>query len=162
MMTPVERCKHLWYEDDGERVCTECGKIDVEPIFDGHGAREAPAPADEGHLGTPLNSEIKRWRGEGEVDGAGFRESVKDAQGHIVTPNWMLLPDRQHSLRHVYDDKSQKTWEELQIQKFWVENCDRMDRGRLELAVKVLQDHIDRAGSEYRKEIRRFRMSLGQ
>jgi hypothetical protein len=123
--------------------------------------REPPSPADEGFVGTSLNSELRRWIGLGEKNEVGLLETVRDFQGKpITTANSMLPPDRQHVLRRIYDRKEQKTWEERQLEEFWLDNCEKMNPESLDKATRLLRQKITEEKKAYRDSVRGFMRRL--
>ncbi len=124
--------------------------------------RELPCPADEGFVGTALNSELRRWIGLGERNEAGLPEIVRDLQGKpITTANSMLPPDQQHILRRFYDRKEQETWEERQLDAFRLDNCEKMNPESLSRVMKLLQEKMAQEKKAYRDSVKRFMKRLG-
>lgn len=162
--TPIcPKCGENLIQPDGpgHHVCPSCGWVFPSNELDGEGVRELPSPADEGFVGTALNSELKRWIGLGERNETGLLEIVRDFQGKpITTANSMLPPDRQHVLKRIYDRKEQKTWEQRQMETFWLENCEKMRPESLGRAMKLLQEKIAQEKRAYRDSVKGFMRRL--
>lgn len=155
------RCgNELIQPDPGHYVCDSCGWIFPSNEFDGDGVREQPAPADEKYLGTDADALIREWKGLGELNQTGFRDYVFDAQGRIVTPNWMLPPDRQHSLTRLFDGRARKTWEERRVGRFRDDNCDKMEPKELGRRTKLFGEGVQELHRDYRLRVNRLARDL--
>lgn len=144
----------------GAYSCMNCGWLFPSDEFDVGQADRRPAAADAGHLGTDLDVSIREGKGIGELNPVGLHDPVRDVHGRRVPPDEMRPPDRRHSLRRLYDESSRATWEQQQVRKFRLENCDMTNPAALDRFTRLLEQYMDERRRAYRAEVRRFAKEL--